>query len=257
MKRWKETEKRLRELELFRGLRLVPGAWTVLRLDGRGFTRFTAGRFAKPFDERLRDLMIGAARALLEDFQGLYAVTHSDELSVVFAPGWDLFDRRVEKLVSISAAVVSAAFSTRYGEAAQFDSRVWQGVSRDDVIAYLRWRQADAARCALHGWCYWTLRHEGGEAAQVARALVGKGAAFQHQLLLQRGIRFDDLPAWQRRGVGLRWETYAKPGVDPRSGTPTITQRRRVRVELDLPMGATYEQLVLQLLHDHDAPDRP
>jgi tRNA(His) 5'-end guanylyltransferase len=250
MKR-KEWELRLRERELFRGLRLVPGAWTVLRLDGRGFTRFTAERFEKPFDERLRDLMIVAARELLADFQGLYAVTHSDEISVVFAPHWELFDRRVEKLVSVSAAVVSAAFSLACGEAVHFDSRVWQGVSLDDATAYFRWRQGDAARCGLHSWCYWTLRRDGLDAEQAARALVGKGKDFQNEFLFHHGINFNDLPAWQRRGVGLCWESYAKAGVDPRSATPTTTERRRIRVELELPLGEPYAQFVHQLLQDH------
>lgn len=250
MKR-REWEKRLRERELFRGLRLVPGAWTVLRLDGRGFTRFTAERFDKPFDERLRDLMIGAARELLADFQGLYAVTHSDEISVVFAPRWDLFDRRVEKLVSVSAAVVSAAFSLACGAAVHFDSRVWQGVGVDDVTAYFRWRQDDAARCALHGWCYWTLRRDGLDAEQAARALVGKGKDFQNELLFRHGINFNDLPAWQRRGVGLLWESYPKAGLDPRSATPTTTERRRIRVEHELPLGEPYARLVHALLQDH------
>ncbi|MFY0581846.1 hypothetical protein ACN28S_53015 [Cystobacter fuscus] len=49
---------------------------------------------------------------------------------------------------------------------AVFDSRVWLGVNEDAVLDYFRWRQADATRCALNGWCYWTLRKEGQSAAQ-------------------------------------------------------------------------------------------
>jgi tRNA(His) 5'-end guanylyltransferase len=154
----KDIEARMRELEYFRRLQLVPGAWTVLRLDGRGFTRFTAARFDKPFDVRLRDLMTAAARSVMEDFQGLYAVTHSDEISIVFPPKWEMFDRRLEKLVSISAGLASAAFTQACGETAHFDSRAWLDVSEQNVVEYFRWRQEEAARCALHGWCYWTLR---------------------------------------------------------------------------------------------------
>ena len=43
----------------------VPG--TVVRVDGRSFSRFTETRFDKPFDEWFRDCMIAAATMLLEE----------------------------------------------------------------------------------------------------------------------------------------------------------------------------------------------
>jgi tRNA(His) guanylyltransferase len=43
-----EIEGRMRALEVFHSLRLVPGAWIILRLDGRSFSRFTENRFASP-----------------------------------------------------------------------------------------------------------------------------------------------------------------------------------------------------------------
>ncbi|MGZ6390495.1 MAG: tRNA(His) guanylyltransferase Thg1 family protein, partial [Ktedonobacterales bacterium] len=57
-----EFEKRMRELEYFHQLRALPGAWIVLRLDGRGFSRFTASRFEKPFDPTLHSLMTQTAQ---------------------------------------------------------------------------------------------------------------------------------------------------------------------------------------------------
>ena len=33
-----ELDAKMRALEYFHGLRLLPGAWTVLRVDGRGFS---------------------------------------------------------------------------------------------------------------------------------------------------------------------------------------------------------------------------
>ena len=59
-----DFESRMRALEYYHSLRLVPGAWTVIRVDGRGFTRLTGSRFEKPFDPRFRDLMADAAEAL-------------------------------------------------------------------------------------------------------------------------------------------------------------------------------------------------
>jgi len=233
-------EARLRALEYYHTLKIVPGTWVVLRVDGRGFSRFTQERFSKPFDDRFNALMVTTAQALLEEFQGIYAYTESDEISVLFPPSWTLFDREVEKLVSLSAAMASATFTLACGERATFDSRVWIGVTEQDVIDYFRWRQSDAARCALNGWAYWTLRQEGRSVSQATRTLEGQTTAFKNELLYERGINFNELPAWQRRGTGLYWEVYGKEGVNPLTGQSVLTERRRVKVNQDLPMKEDY-----------------
>jgi tRNA(His) 5'-end guanylyltransferase len=92
-------DKRMRALECFHPLRLLPGAWVVVRVDGRGFSRFTASRFAKPFDETFHNLMTHTAHVLLVEIQGCYAYTESDESSVLCSPDWALFDRKLEKVV--------------------------------------------------------------------------------------------------------------------------------------------------------------
>lgn len=79
--RTNQLEEQMRELEYFHALRLLPGAWTVIRVDGRSFSRFTETRFDKPFDERFRDYMIATATMLLEEMQGIYAFTESVAVS--------------------------------------------------------------------------------------------------------------------------------------------------------------------------------
>ena len=170
-----ESDRRMRALEYFRGVRLLPGTWPIIRLDGRGFHAFVDGRFERPFDERFRDLMVAAAQALLEELQGLYAYTMSDEISLLLPREWDLFDRRMEKAVSISAGIASAAFTHGAGEPAHFDSRIWLGADTDLVADYFSWRQGEAARNALHTWCYWILRKEGRD--------DGKANRFYHLIL--------------------------------------------------------------------------
>jgi tRNA(His) 5'-end guanylyltransferase len=147
-------EARMRRLEYFHSIRLLPGTSAILRVDGRGFSRFTAERFDKPFDARFSDYMVRTAQALLEGLQGVYAYTESDEISVLLRPEWDLFDRELEKAVSIAAGLASATFTYACGEPAHFDGRAWLGARRSLVIDYFRWRQSDATRCALNGWCY-------------------------------------------------------------------------------------------------------
>ena len=236
-----DFESRMREGEFFHSLRLLRGAWCVLRVDGRGFSRFTEARYEKPFDPVMHQVMVRTASALLEELQGVYAYTESDEISVLFRPDWSLYDREVEKLVSLSAGIASATFTHAAGVPAVFDSRVWMGTDAKAVVDYFRWRQSDATRCALNGWCYWTLRKEGQSVAQATRALDGQSVGFKNELLFQRGINFNELPLWQRRGSGVAWEQYEKTGVDPRDGREVLTPRRRLRVDESLPMGEAYD----------------
>ncbi len=114
----------MRRLECFPGLRVPDGAWVVLRLDGRGFTRFTEAHCRKPFDDRFHGWMVAAARAVFEDFGAAYAYTESDEISVLLPRGWAHFDREVEKAVSVSAGIADLK-SVISGRPSSLDVRKW------------------------------------------------------------------------------------------------------------------------------------
>ena len=241
-------EKKMRSLEYFHNLRLLPGVWTVIRLDGRGFSKFTESRFEKPFDLQFHTLMVQTTKVLLEELQGIYAYTESDEISLLFNPNWDLFDRSLEKIVSISASIASANFTHVAQTIVNFDSRVWLGANKSQVVDYFLWRQADATRCALNGWCYWTLRKAGKTVGEATSTLEGKSIAFKNELLFQYGINFNDLPTWQRRGVGLYWEEYEKEGYNPIENKIVVAKRRRIKVDEELPMKEAYGDFVLSLM---------
>ncbi len=243
-----QFEDKMRSGEVFHGLRVPDGKWTVIRVDGRGFSRFTQLHFSKPFDPRFHDLMLVTAQALLEEWEGLYCYVESDEISILLPRAWAHFDRSVEKLVSLTAATASVTFSSAGGERAYFDSRIWCCQNDEDVFDYFRWRQSDATRCALNGWCYWTLRQQGLSARQATASLDRQTIAQKYALLQERGIDFDALPSWQRRGVGLYWENYEKLGFNPRTNANTVASRRRVCINRELPNSDDYVCFLSELL---------
>src|SRR5262249_15916256 len=153
-------------------------------------------------DARFHQLMCETAEALLTELGAAYAYTESDEISVLLPRETELFDREVEKLVSISASIASGAFSVALGSAVQVDSRRGVGARSVLVVDYSRWRQADAARCALNGWAYWTLRKSGQTVEEATAQLAGQLVAYKNELLFQGGTNFDALPGWQKRGTG-------------------------------------------------------
>ncbi|MGV3616308.1 MAG: tRNA(His) guanylyltransferase Thg1 family protein [Fimbriimonas sp.] len=234
----------MRQGEAFHSLRIPPECWAVVRVDGKGFSRFTESRFEKPFDARFHEMMVATATALLEGLNGIYGYTESDEISLLLPRNWELYDREVEKTVSIAAGMASATFSLACGEPAVFDGRIWVGGTDQATVDYFRWRQTDATRCALNGWCYWTLRNEGVDYAEATRQMERQSVAAKNELLFARGINFNEVPLWQRRGVGIYPVRVEKEGVNPLTGETVVVTRRQTRVDKELPMGEEYGEFV-------------
>jgi tRNA(His) 5'-end guanylyltransferase len=120
--------------------------------------------------------------------------------------------------------------------------------SLDLVVDYFRWRNEDAHRNALSSHCYWTLRKQGKDAAAATSAIQGLSTAAKNELLFQEGINFNELPLWQRRGVGMYWETFDRPSTNATTQEPSIARRRRLRRELELPMKEQYSDFLRGLL---------
>lgn len=92
----------------------------VLRVDGKAFHTFTRG-CEKPFDTRLGDAMIAAAKAVAEEMQGFkLAYVQSDEASFLVTDFDQLqtqawFDYNKSKMESITASCMTAHFNIQYG----------------------------------------------------------------------------------------------------------------------------------------------
>lgn len=246
-----ELDKKMRVYEQSLDQVILPELYMAARLDGRGFTRLTKEicQFEAPFDIRFRDLMIHTTKALMDcGFRIVYGFTESDEISLLFAPDDNTFGRKVRKINSTLAGEASAAFSLELGRCATFDCRVIPLPMAERVVDYFRWRQEDAHRNSLNGHCYWMLRKEGMSVQAATRELEGKSVSYKNELLFSRGINYDQLPSWQKRGIGLWKEEYEKEGFDPISGTTVRAVRNRIAVCEELPLGEEYAALIRRFL---------
>lgn len=121
------------------------------------------------------------------------------------------------------------------------------------VVDYFRWRNEDAHRNALEAHCYWALRRSGKSAKSATEELYKLSTSGKNELLyLQAGLNFNDVPNWQKCGIGFYWESYRKEGVNPVSKEVVFTTRRRIKTDLELLMKDNYSQFVRELvLREH------
>jgi len=234
---------------------VLPGIHIVVRLDGRGFTRLTKDvmAFEAPFDARFRDVMVAVVQHLMESgVRAVFGYTQSDEISLLLHRDETSFGRKERKLNSILAGEASGVASLRFGKPVAFDARVCQLPTEALVVDYFRWRQEDATRNALDAHCYWALRGDGVAPRAAADQIAGRSIAEKNEFLFQRGTNFNDLPAWHKRGVGVRWSRVVVEGVDPRDGRRVATERRRLTVEDELPARDEYDCYVRALLAESE-----
>ena len=234
---------------------ILSDMYLVARLDGRSFSRLTKEicDFEAPFDARFRDMMINTVKALMDcGFRIVYGFTESDEISLLFHTDEQTFARKVRKYNSILAGVASATFSLQLGQVAAFDCRLVPLPNIERVQDYFLWRQEDAHRNALNSHCYWLLRKEGMNANEATEMLEGKSVAFKNELLFSRGINFDTLPSWQKRGVGVYWDNVEKIGFNPIKNQEVKTLRRELKVNYELPLGQEYANYVVSFLEVKD-----
>lgn len=68
--------------------------------------------------------------------------------------------------------------------------------------------------------------------------------SFKNELLFSRGINFDQLPSWQKRGIGVWKEQYEKEGLNPVTGKRETAVRSRLKTEYELPLGEAYAEQI-------------
>lgn len=230
---------------------ILPDMYIAARLDGRSFTNLTKKicDFEAPFDIKFRDLMVDTVKALMEcGFRIAYGYTESDEISLLFHPNDNTFGRKVRKINTTLAGEASAAFSLALGRAATFDCRVVPLPNKERAADYFMWRQEDSHRNSLNAHCYWALRKEGQSQNAAAMELEGKSIAYKNELLFRKGINYNDLPSWQKRGIGVYYQDVSKEGYNPLKDEKVMAQRKELIADYEIPFGEEYRDFVLGFL---------
>lgn len=230
------------EIPKTRLMRRVPVA---IRIDGKAFHTFTKG-FQKPFDEMLIESMQDTMKYLCENIQGcVLGYTQSDEITLILvdykkltSSAW--FDYEVQKVCSIAASMATMAFNKYFSEninsecyvfddelldngdfnpnykneylidlytthikasykGAMFDARCFN-VPKEEVANLIYWRQLDATRNSIQMV---------GQANFSHKELQNKSCnQIQDMLMTQKGINWDDIPSYQKRGSCCIKEEY-------------------------------------------------
>ncbi|MEP6536667.1 MAG: tRNA(His) guanylyltransferase Thg1 family protein [Bryobacteraceae bacterium] len=177
-------------------------SYVVIRIDGRAFHSFTAA-LERPYCRPLADALDQAAIYLCREMIGCrFAYGQSDEYSFLLtdfeksdAPLW--FDGNVQKIVSVSASLFTAAFQRSFPteKIAAFDARVMIISQRSEVENYFLWRQLDATANSLNMLASAHYGHD---------ELLQKSTAEKHELLHAKGLNWAKQPADFKRGRVIR-----------------------------------------------------
>ena len=251
--RFDDLDKKMRIYETAHDYCILPDIYIVARIDGRGFTKLTKETypFEAPFDLKFREYMVETTKHLMNcGFNVIYGFTQSDEISLLFHYTEKAFSRKTRKYNSILAGEASAKFSSLLGGVAAFDCRISELPNQNLVVDYFRWRNEDAHRNALNAHCYWRLRQEGFSKRDATKQIEGVSIADKNELLFSYGINFNDLPSWQKRGIGFYWKQIEKESYNPKTKQKVMATRNTLFVDYELPLKDDYCKLITDILSE-------
>jgi tRNA(His) 5'-end guanylyltransferase len=196
------------------GRRLMPLLAVLARIDGRGFSGFTR-RLERPYDKRLSDLMIETTRWLVEQTVACMGYTQSDEISLTWyadnMASQIFFDGRIQKMVSQLAALATVKFNSllptflpaEYAKKLPtFDARVWNVPNLVEGANVFLWREQDATKNSIS---------MAARAHFSQKSLMKKNSAEMQEMLWQKGVNWNDYPAFFKRGTFVQRRSVRRP----------------------------------------------
>lgn len=193
-----------------------------VRLDGRGFSKFTRG-MKRPFDEMMSKAMIETTRYLVAETHARIGYTQSDEISLTYwldpedgvtiSEKQSLFDGKLQKLTSVLAGMASSYFTRlcltseylhRFADARlpHFDARVFELPSIEEGANAFLWRALDAKKNSISMAAHDVFSH---------KSLQGVTGREKVVMLAERGIDWDAYPNFFKYGTFLRRTLIERP----------------------------------------------
>lgn len=229
---------------------LIPSrTYTIVRCDGRGFSKFTKN-MNKPFDDDFSESMNYAAIEMCKKFNPDFAYTQSDEITLVFSDFGEnqeaMFKGKVQKICSLTASRATASFNKKMlmldmeksedvgdinniidGSAiydVEFDSRVYIIPDIKEVANCIVWRQQDAGRNSISMAAGALYSH---------KQLHKKSSQEKLDMMFDKGVHWSDYPIKYKRGVIIKKEEFEVASSDSESG---VTIRKRWVVDEETPI---------------------
>lgn len=179
----------------------------MIRLDGRGFSRFTKG-LARPYDTRLSKCMILLTSYLTREAGAKLGYTQSDEITLLLNQNSYeeqlFFGGKFFKLNSVLASMATSYFSRLikkylpkeyYLKHPLFDCRSWNVPNLAEAANCFLWREKDATKNSIQM-----------AAREIAssKQLEGKKREEQLKILSDNGINWEFYPAFFKRGTYIQ-----------------------------------------------------
>lgn len=196
-------------------VRFMPNTWLYVRIDGRGFSKFTKG-LERPYDKRMSDLMVETTKYLVKETNAALGYTQSDEISLLIFNGYEndtaIFDGKKQKLISIIAGLTSGFFNRNlpmyipekvdYGRIPIFDCRVFSVPNEMEAMNAIYWRELDCVKNSVSMAAHDKFSH---------KELHLKNSKDMKDMLLNcKGISWDEFPEFFKYGTYVKRVKYFK-----------------------------------------------
>ena len=195
------------------GIRMLPRIPVIARLDGKGFSKFTKG-LKRPYDERLSNLMVETTKYLVKETNANCGYTQSDEITLVwYSDSYEskiYFDGRLFKMISDLAGMASVFFNRELPKylpekthlMPRLDCRVFNVPTIQEAANTFLWREIDATKNSISMAAQHYYSHN---------ELHGKSGSDKQEMLFQKGVNWNDYPAFFKRGTYIQRKRVLKP----------------------------------------------